>query len=104
MKSRLMSLALLLVSTAAVAEPVQLDERPAGDDQWGYRPAEDSVVEGEIVWVDATFIKLHKLADGSEIIVAKNMVHKLEALPGTEVIDAEEVSVDTWASHNPGLA
>ena len=45
MKSRLMSLALLLVSTAAVAEPVQLDERPAGDDQWGYRPADDSVVE-----------------------------------------------------------
>ena len=39
MKSKLLSLALSLVAAVAVAEPIRLDEQPAGDDQWGYRPA-----------------------------------------------------------------
>ena len=36
---------LLSIVSTAVAAPPALDERPAGDDEWGYRPAAGSVSE-----------------------------------------------------------
>ena len=38
-------LALLLLTSAAVAAPLTLDERPAGEEEWGYRPADAAVSE-----------------------------------------------------------
>lgn len=39
------TLALSLLATAALAAPPVLDERPAGEEEWGYRPAEGSLSE-----------------------------------------------------------
>ncbi|MAG92535.1 MAG: hypothetical protein CMJ48_02115, partial [Planctomycetaceae bacterium] len=36
---------LSLIATAAMAAPPKLDERPAADQEWGYRPASGSVSE-----------------------------------------------------------
>jgi len=43
-RGRLYILGLQLITVAAAAAPLALDERPAGDGEWGYRPGEVSEV------------------------------------------------------------
>ncbi len=45
MKTLTCLLGLSLIPLAALAVPPKLDERPEGDGEWGYRPAEESVSE-----------------------------------------------------------
>jgi hypothetical protein len=62
------------------------------------------VVEGEVVWADAGFLKVRSPGDGSETIVPKQRVIAIEALAGTEAVRAEEVASDPWAARIPDLA
>jgi cell division protease FtsH len=59
--------------------------------------AEGAVVEGELVWADALFLKIR--ADGSDpgVLVSKAQLRTLEALDGTAWIDPEDVAPDRWA-------
>lgn len=61
------------------------------------------VTEGEIVWVDGTFMKL-KTAGGATALISKQRVAKLEALGGTETATLEDVVEDRWAQHRPDAA
>jgi ATP-dependent Zn protease len=63
---------------------------------------DQSDVEGQVVWADASFLKI-RLADESDVIVAKSRIHKIESLPGTEAADRKDVQSDAWASRLPGL-
>lgn len=65
---------------------------------------DNSLVEGEVVWADASFVKIRSLADQTDTIVAKSQIHKIEARAGTDAADREDVKTDAWAARLPGLA
>ena len=46
--------------------------------------AEGSLIQGELVWADATFLKI-RAEDGSSVLVAKSLVKSLEVLDGTDL-------------------
>jgi cell division protease FtsH len=89
--------ALLIESTTQLA-------RARGCAQVRLKLEGGDVVEGEVVWADASFLKLRSRADGSETIVPKQRVTAIEALAGTEAVPAEEVVSDPWAARIPDLA
>jgi cell division protease FtsH len=65
---------------------------------------EGTVVEGEVSWADASFIKVRTVMDDTEVIVPKAQVTKVEALEGTEWAAPDDVVQDRWGRHMPGLA
>lgn len=65
---------------------------------------EDAVVEGEIVWVDSAFIKVRSTEGGTETIVPKQQIQKIEALRGTEPAGRDDLMVDCWSGRKPELA
>jgi cell division protease FtsH len=88
---------LLIESAAQLAEPtgtarvrVTLRDGPA--------------VEGEVVWADASFLKLRRDDDDTDVLVPKVQVLHIEALAGTERADLEDLSIDRWALRQPDLA
>jgi hypothetical protein len=62
-----------------------------------------SVLEGELVWADASYLKLRGESPASERIVPKRQVKSLEALSGTGAADGDVVT-DAWAARAPGVA
>jgi cell division protease FtsH len=66
--------------------------------------SDDTVIQGEVVWVDATFVKVRNTANGEEVILSKRQVHKLEALEGTQTADPRDVATDAWAAKPRGTA
>ena len=60
-------------------------------------------IAGEVLWVDATFIKVRDPATGTETVVAKSQVCRLEALEGTGLDGREDLMIDGWAGRTPGL-
>jgi hypothetical protein len=65
---------------------------------------QNTVVEGQVLWADASFIKLRHAGDGAETIVPKHQILKINALDGTEQAGADDMVTDPWASHNSDLA
>ena len=60
-----------------------------------------AVVEGEVVWMNATHIKLRG-ADDTEIVVAKETAAQIVALPGTDLGPRAEFTPDRWAGRSLG--
>jgi cell division protease FtsH len=56
----------------------------------------DAVIEGDIVWADASFLKIRRHGE-SDLIVAKRQVQQLEVLDGTDSALVEELQLDQWA-------
>src|SRR5262245_15988190 len=90
--------AVLIESTTQLAEPtgkavvrITLDENRS--------------VEGEVVWVDAQFIKVRTL-DGSrtESIIPKHQIRTIEVIEGTDAAERDDLSIDPWANRQSGLA
>jgi cell division protease FtsH len=90
--------AVLIESTTQLAEPtgkavvrITLDESRS--------------IEGEVVWVDAQFIKVRS-HDGNrtESIVPKHQIRTIEVLEGTDAADRDDLFVDPWANRQSGLA
>lgn len=80
---------LLIESTSQLSEPtgravVRLQLR------------DGSLVEGNVLWADATFLKIAR-ADGTSLLVPKAQVLRLEAAAGTESVSRENVSEDRWS-------
>jgi cell division protease FtsH len=65
---------------------------------------DDVIFEGEVVWADASFVKIRNLADSSDSILAKSRIQKIESLTGTEAADRADVKTDAWAGRLPGVA
>jgi cell division protease FtsH len=57
---------------------------------------EGAIVEGELVWADAAWLKVRGEA-GSETVVRKSSIKSLEALDGTDRVSSEELRPDLYA-------
>lgn len=57
------------------------------------------VIEGEVVWMNANYIKL-KTSAGEEVVVAREMAERIEALKGTEIAADGDISPDRWTRQN----
>jgi cell division protease FtsH len=88
--------ALLIESTTQVAQPT-------GRAVVRLKLEDGEVVEGELVWADASFLKLRS-ETGAETIVPKLRVKTIEAAAGTEDAEPGDVVADAWAAHTPDLA
>jgi cell division protease FtsH len=58
-----------------------------------------TILEGDVLWMNAVHIKL-KLADGSEVVVAKDMAEQLVSLEGTERVAEGDFKPDRWAGRD----
>ena len=58
-----------------------------------------TVVEGTVLWMNASHIKL-RAPDGSEVIVAKEMAEQIVPLAGTESAPPGDFTPDRWAGQN----
>jgi len=65
---------------------------------------EGTVVEGEVVWANASLIKLRTIEDPQGVIVPKTQIATIKAIEGTETAERQDVQPDTWAKHTPELA
>ena len=89
--------AVLIESTSQLAEPTgRAVVRLVLRDQ--------STLEGDVVWVDATYIKLRTRDGDAGILVPKLQVLRLEAVSGTEAVSRDDVVGDQWAGHRADLA
>jgi cell division protease FtsH len=89
------------VDAALIESTTQLSQ-PTGAARVRLTLQEGRVVEGELVWADAAFVKVRG-ADGAHAIVPKFQIEVLEALEGTGLADGD-VAPDRWARRLPGLA
>ena len=65
---------------------------------------DDTIVEGELIWADASLIKLKNSRDGTVTVVSRYQLRTIEPLKGTETESRENVVADPWARHMPDLA
>ena len=89
--------AVLIESTSQLAEPT-------GRAVVRLLLRDQSMLEGDIVWVDSTYIKLRTRDGDSGILVPKLQVLRLEAISGTEAVSRDDVVGDQWAGHPADLA
>ena len=61
-------------------------------------------ISGEVIWIDAAFMKLRSFESEKDILIPKVQIVTLEPLQGTAVVDEEQVSSDPWAQTRPELA
>ena len=61
-----------------------------------------TVVEGAMVWIDGTFLKLRHEETGEPIVIAKAQVKSLAAVTGAGAV--KELVADPWAHDRAGLA
>jgi ATP-dependent Zn protease len=58
-----------------------------------------TVLEGDVLWMNAGHIKL-RVADGSEVIVAKDMAEQIVPLNGTQTAPSGDFAPDRWAGRS----
>ena len=86
---------------AVLVESVSQFAEPTGRAAARIQLTTGTTVDGDVVWMNATHIKLKK-SDGSEVTVAKNLVETIVRREGTELIGTEDFSPDRWAGKTPG--
>lgn len=89
--------AVLIESTSQLAEPT-------GRAVVRLLLRDHSTLEGDVLWVDATYIKLHTPDGDAGVLVPKSQVLRLEAVAGTEAMPREDVLGDQWAGRRADLA
>jgi ATP-dependent 26S proteasome regulatory subunit len=81
---------LMIESASQLAEPT-------GVARVRIRLLDASPVEGDVVWADATFLKIRRGDGQSDVIVAKRQVQQLEVLDGTDSTLLDDLQIDKWA-------
>jgi cell division protease FtsH len=61
-----------------------------------------ATIEGTMVWIDGTFIKLRNVETGDPMVIAKAQIKSVVALSGATVV--RELTADPWAHNRTGLA
>jgi cell division protease FtsH len=89
--------AVLIESTSQLAEPT-------GRAVVRLLLRDHSTLEGDVVWVDATYIKVRTRDGDAGILVPKAQVLRLEAVSGTEAMSRDDVVGDQWAGRRADLA
>jgi cell division protease FtsH len=84
------------VDSILIESASQLAE-PAGAARVRLRLADATLIEGEVVWADATFLKVRRPNGEADIIVPKRQVRHLEVLDGTDPVFMDELQIDKWA-------
>ena len=79
-----------------IESATQLAE-PTGVARVRVRLLDAAPVEGEVVWADATFLKLRRGGAESDLIVAKRQIQQLEVLDGTDSAVLDDLQIDKWA-------
>ncbi len=59
-----------------------------------------TILEGDIVWMNAVQIKL-RLLDGSDVVIAKALAEQIVSREGTERTPQGDFAPDRWAGRNP---
>ncbi len=78
--------------------------RPVGPTHVHLTLLDDAVLEGALLWADATFLKI-RLGDGlTTRIVPKAQIKGLHALSGTGEVAGDEAVGDAWAGRQASLA
>jgi hypothetical protein len=57
-----------------------------------------------VIWADGAFVKLRDERDGTEIIVPKTRIERVEVLKGTQTADAAEITPDLGVGRMPDMA
>jgi hypothetical protein len=89
---------------AALIESTTQLSQPTGCARVRLTLREGRQLEGELVWADSAFVKVNLGEDGEHAIVPKFQIERLEALDGTDLAAAGDVTPDRWARKLPGLA
>jgi cell division protease FtsH len=85
---------LMIESASQLAEPT-------GVARVRIRLLDSSPVEGEVVWADATFLKIRRGGGEPDLIVAKRQIQQLEVLDGTDSAILDDLQIDKWAVRPP---
>ncbi|MEZ6067219.1 MAG: AAA family ATPase [Planctomycetaceae bacterium] len=88
------------VDAVLIESATQLSE-PTGTARVRLTLKDSEPVEGEIVWADAAFLKIHCFKEQGTLLIPKQQVLSVTTLAGTSA--AAELSTDQWARHQPGL-
>jgi cell division protease FtsH len=88
--------AVLIESNTQLAEPT-------GRAVVRVRMVDEAIIEGEVVWANASFLKLREKG-GSDIVLAKSQIHQIASLAGTDAADRDDIKPDAWAARPQGLA
>jgi cell division protease FtsH len=86
-----------------IESATQLSE-PAGKAIVRLALADGTVTAGEVIWADASFVKLRGAGDNGDSIIPKRQIRRIEVLDGTESVDRGDLATDVWAGRHPDLA
>jgi ATP-dependent metalloprotease FtsH len=88
---------LLIESATQLAEPT-------GTARVRLRLLDAPPVEGEVVWADASFLKIRSSDGEPDVVVAKCQIQQMEVLDGTDLVALEELQMDLWAARPSATA
>ena len=81
---------------AVLVESVTQLAEPTGRAVARVTMASGQILEGDVLWMNTTHIKL-QAADGKQSIISREHAAIIEALEGTELAGDEDVAPDQWA-------
>lgn len=80
-----------------LAESVTQFAEPTGQAVARITLTTGNVIEGTVLWMNAGHIKL-RAADGTEVIVSKQLAERITPLKGTESVGKDDFVPDPWAA------
>ncbi len=86
-----------------IESATQLSE-PAGKAIVRLALSDGTTTAGEVIWADASFLKLRGATDAADSIIPKRHIQRIEILDGTEAADRTDLATDVWAGRHPDLA
>jgi cell division protease FtsH len=84
---------------AIMVESVSQFAEPTGPAIARVTLSNGDVVEGDVLWMNASHIKL-RTADQGEVIIAKESAAQIAALAGTEAVPMADLAPDRWAERS----
>ena len=91
------------LDSVLIESSTQLSE-PAGKAVTRLTLKEETTLEGEVIWADAAFIKVKELENGTETVVPKIQITKIQTLEGTEAAELDDLVQDCWQGKQPDMA
>ena len=84
------------VDTVLIESATQLAE-PTGVAHVRLQVLDGAPVEGDVVWADASFVKIRNRKGDPDVLVAKRHIQQVEVLEGTDPAALDELQLDQWA-------
>jgi cell division protease FtsH len=84
---------------SVIVESVTQLSEPTGRAVARITTSRGQVMEGDIIWMNAQFVKL-KLANSEERVLARENIEQIEAMDGTEMSAVGDTTADRWTRPN----